>query len=94
MNPNLTKCSDNEIYKLLMSNIESKIPIIKLQRISVNELLKYNQDENEHSSDSEKLFESKNSLLKSMSIKKSKNSLKIKLRRSTEHSNYKIDNER
>nr|XP_050854269.1 origin recognition complex subunit 1 isoform X1 [Vespula vulgaris]XP_050854270.1 origin recognition complex subunit 1 isoform X1 [Vespula vulgaris] len=93
MNPNLTKCSDNEIYKLLMSNIESKIPIIKLQRISVNELLKYNQDENEHSSDSEKLFESKNSLLKSMSIKKSKNSLKIKLRRSTEHSNYKIDNE-
>ncbi|XP_043672697.1 origin recognition complex subunit 1 [Vespula pensylvanica] len=93
MNPNLTKCSDNEIYKLLMSNIESKIPIIKLHRISVNELLKYNQDESENSSDSEKLFVSKNSLSKSTSIKKSKNSLKIKLRRSTEHSNYKIDNE-
>ncbi|KAL2712977.1 origin recognition complex subunit 1 [Vespula squamosa] len=93
MDPKLIKCSDNEIYKLLMSNIEGKIPIIKLHRVSVNELLKYNQDKSENSSDSEELFKPKKSSSKSTSIGKSKNSLKIKLRRSTEQSNYKIDNE-
>lgn len=94
MDPKLIKCSDNEIYKLLMSDIEGKIPIIKLPRVSVNELLKYNQDKSEQSSDSEVLFEPKKSSPKSTSIGKSRNSLKIKLRRSTEQSNYKIDNER
>lgn len=94
MDPKLIKCSDNEVYKILMSSTEGKIPIIKLHRISVNELLKYKQNKIVNSSDSEELFESKESSSKSMSIKKSKNLLKIKLRRSTEHSNYKIDNER
>ncbi|XP_046823183.1 origin recognition complex subunit 1 [Vespa crabro] len=93
MDPKIIKSSDNEIYKLLMSSTENKIPIIKLHRISVNELLKYNQEKIANSSDSEELFEPKVSSSKNMPIRKSKNSLKIKLRRSTEHSNYKIDNE-
>ncbi|XP_015187487.1 PREDICTED: origin recognition complex subunit 1 [Polistes dominula] len=93
MNAKLNKCSDNEIYHLLMSDIESKIPVIKLHRIAINDhLVEPNKNKNINYFESDELFDSNKSMSKNSSTRKSTTSLKIKLRRSTEQSNYKIDN--
>lgn len=93
MNAKLNKCSDNEIYHLLMSDTKSKIPIIKLHKIPIDKhLVKPNKNKNINYFNSKELFDSNKSISKSSSTEKSMTSLKIKLRRSTEQSNYKIDN--
>lgn len=94
MSQKINKCSDSEIYNLLVSDATKKIPVIKLQKIPVkSQSTLHNQNKRSNSSDSEELFEPKETRSKSTNKRDGKGLLKIKLKRGSEQDDYEIHND-
>lgn len=94
MNTKINKFTNNKINDILVSNSIQKIPTIKLHKVSISQQCSiHNQRKSQSSIDSEELFELKETPSNNETLNKSKALLKLKLRRSTEQSNYKIYND-